>query len=238
MSLRRPSLARSLAVAYAGARGCPDPQTFLAESLRALDPGERRRIELHAERCPACSAEREMARAFDEGVEDHGEGRADVDWVVARLERARFARGHGAPRRAIDWRWASAAALVVAAAVALLALSPAPPPLAPRSDSPVVLRGATIEIISPAGELAQRPDELRFETVERAELYRVRLLGVDDTVVWDATVGAPPLRLPATARDALREAVAYRWQVEALDGTGTRLALSGQATFRIVPGAR
>ena len=237
MRLRRSSLEASLAEAYDADPGCPEPRTFLAGSWSALAEAEQRRIESHAERCPRCAAERDLARAFDEGAEADRARDRDLDWVVSRLERARPAAAHAAWRRIQTWRWAAAAAAVlVVAAAAFLAQRPGAPPLAPpRSGAPAVLRGSALEILGPEGDVAEAPAELRFSAVEGAERYRVRLVAVDDAVLWDETVREARAPLPPAVREALRPAVTYRWRVEALDAAGAVRALSGEASFRVVP---
>src|SRR4029079_15404625 len=76
----RRELAEWLRDAYADAApGCPRPEASLADELAALQPDERRRLEAHADACPACNAERELAPDFDPGRAGHA--RRDVDWV-------------------------------------------------------------------------------------------------------------------------------------------------------------
>ncbi|HSU84743.1 MAG TPA: hypothetical protein VLR69_20175, partial [Thermoanaerobaculia bacterium] len=76
-----------LRAAYAGDEaGCPPPEAFL--EAEALAPAERRRLDEHAGRCPACAAERDLARLFDAGPEAAEVSAGDVDFVVARLQEA------------------------------------------------------------------------------------------------------------------------------------------------------
>ncbi|HEY4588988.1 MAG TPA: hypothetical protein VII86_07160, partial [Thermoanaerobaculia bacterium] len=97
------------------------------------------------------------------------------------------------------------------------------------------VRGGEIETISPVGDAAGIPTELRWNPRAGAASYRVRLLAVDDTVLWEATVPAPPARLPAAAQGKLQRAVSYLWSVEALDAAGARIAASETVRFRIRP---
>ena len=85
------------------------------------------------------------------------------------------------------------------------------------------------------GAAAGIPSELRWTPRPGAASYRVRLLAVDDTVLWEGTVAAPPARLPAEAQGKLQRAVSYLWSVEALDASGARLASSETVRFRIHP---
>ena len=69
-----------------------------------------------------------------------------------------------------------------------------------------------------------RPAELRWEPYRGAASYRVRISAVDGAVLWQATVAAPPVRLPAALRQRLHPAVRYIWTVIALGPDGAILA--------------
>jgi len=92
-----------------------------------------------------------------------------------------------------------------------------------------------METISPSGDVGEIPVELRWTPREGARLYRVRLSAVDDAVLWEGTVPAPPARLPAEVAGKLHRAVSYTWTVEALDASGARIAASEPARFRARP---
>jgi hypothetical protein len=229
--------------------GCPPPEAFL--EAEALAPEERRRLDEHADRCPACAAERDLARLFagaPGAAEVSGE---DVDFVVARLEAASPVRPSGqvvpfrapvakpapAPRRSDRQIWKIAAALILVLGGGLLfrlAQPGAPPPLPPPAVGGPV-RGGEIEAVSPVGDVGEVPLELRWAPREGARLYRVRLSAVDDTVLWEGTVPAPPARLPDEVAGKLHRAVSYIWTVEALDASGARIATSEPVRFRARP---
>ncbi|HEY4563357.1 MAG TPA: hypothetical protein VIJ36_10280, partial [Thermoanaerobaculia bacterium] len=213
---------------------------------------ERRRLDEHADRCPACAAERDLARLFDAGPEEAGVSPRDVDFVVARLKETSpvkpagtigkivpFPASGAGPRRMPAQAWKLAAAVVLLLGGGLLfrlsvLQSPGAPPLpAPAVGGPV--RGGELETLSPVGDAAGIPAELRWNPRPGAAGYRVRLLAVDDTVLWEATVPAPPARLPADVQRKLQRAVSYLWSVEALDASGARIASSETVRFRIRP---
>jgi hypothetical protein len=230
--------------------GCPPPESFMEAD--ALAPEERRRLDEHADRCPACAAERELAQLFA-GAPGAAEVSAeDVDFVVARLEAASpvrpavrssgqvvpfpAAKPAPVPRRSDRQIWKIAAALILVLGGGLLfrLTQPGAPPLPP----PVVggpVRGGEIEAVSPVGDVGEIPLELRWTPREGARLYRVRLSAVDDTVLWEGTVPAPPARLPDEVALKLHRAVSYLWTVEALDASGARIAVSEPVRFRARP---
>ncbi len=238
-----------LRAAYSGTEaGCPPPEAFL--EAEALAPEERRRLDEHAGRCPACAAERDLARLFagaPGAAEVSGE---DVDFVIGRLEAtspvrpagqvvpfpARVAKPAPAPRRSDSQLWKIAAALILVLGGGLLfrLAQPGAPPLPPPAVGGPV-RGGEIEAVSPVGDVGEIPLELRWTPRAGAQLYRVRLSAVDDTVLWEGTVPAPPARLPDEVAGKLHRAVSYLWTVEALDASGARIAASEPVHFRARP---
>jgi hypothetical protein len=235
-----------LRATYAEA-GCPPPEAFLEAA--ELKPAERRRLDEHADRCPACAAERDLARLFDASPEEAGVSPQDLGFVVARLQETSPVRPAGGtgkvvpfpaagarPRRmpAQAWKLAAAVVLLLGGGLLFRLANPGAPSLpAPEIGGPV--RGGELEAVSPVGDAAGIPVELRWNPRPGAASYRVRLLAVDDTVLWEATVPAPPARLPAEVQGKLQRAVSYLWSVEALDASGARLASSETVRFRIRP---
>ncbi len=253
-----------LRAAYAGPEaGCPPPEAFL--EAEELSPEERRRLDEHADACPACAAERDLAWLFAGAPEAAEVPREDLDFVVARLAAASPVRPAGqvvpfpagaarspaavpataarpAPRRAVSYQIWPRSMLKFAAALILvlgggllfrLAQTAAPPLPAPGVGGAV--RGGEIEALSPVGDVGAIPAELRWTPRPGARLYKVRLSAVDDTVLWEVTVPAPPARLPDEVAGHLHRAVSYLWTVEALDASGARLAASEPVRFRARP---
>jgi Putative zinc-finger len=233
--------------------GCPPPEAFLAEETARLSPEERRRLEEHADRCPACAAERDLARMFDAGPAADTEGvlPEDVAFVVSHLEATSPVRPASKgkvvafptaapkpvakpPVRSTVWRLAAAVILVLGAGI-LFQLSRSGAPPLPTPGAGTVVRGGEVEAVAPVGEVAGIPSELRWEPRPGTVSYRVRLSTVDDTVLWETTVSAPPARLPAEVTGQLHRAVVYIWTVEALDASGARTAVSEPVRFRARP---
>ncbi|HEX2224605.1 MAG TPA: hypothetical protein VHN15_10405, partial [Thermoanaerobaculia bacterium] len=134
------------------------------------------------------------------------------------------------------WRLAAAAAFLLTGSLLIWrSQQPGPLPLPAPPGQSEVFRGADVEVVSPVGEMETVPTELRWQEKDGAASYRVRLLAVDDTVLWDGTVTAPPARLPDEVAAQLQPAVAYIWTVEALAADGSRLAVSEPARFRAQP---
>jgi hypothetical protein len=238
--------------------GCPPPEAFLAAEMEGLSPEERRALDAHADRCPACAAERDLARLFDAAPEEADVRPQDLDFVVSRLQEPAVA-GSGAPNvvpfpgprraeRAAEkieaprsrWqshsllRFAAAALLVIGLGLGYRAFQ-SPGPDLPEPPTGEVMRGGEVEAVAPVGELAEIPAELRWVLVDRAASYRVRITAVDGSVLWEDTASTSPVRLPADVAGRLHRAVVYTWTVEALDPNGARLASSEPVRFKVRP---
>ena len=244
--------------------GCPPPEAFLDVETAGLSPDDRRMLDEHAARCPACAAERDLARLFDETPEAAGVRPEDLDFVVSRLREASPVRSAPAvstpsapnvvafpgprpaeappasrqPRRRHSLlRFAAAAVLVIGAGLGYRAIQ-SPEPALPAPEIGGAVRGGEVEALSPAGEVAEVPRELRWTHREGAASYRVRITTVDDAVLWEMKTPASPVVLPREISARLHRAVLYTWTVEALDPSGARLATSEPVRFRVRPAPR
>ena len=121
--------------------------------------------------------------------------------------------------------------LTVADAIPAVAVTPVGAP-----GTGAVMRGNEIEVVGPAGELPAVPGALTWIDVPDAASYRVSILGVDGEELWSERISGSPATLDETSKSTLHPAVRYRWQVEALDAEGTRIAWSNITPFRIQPG--
>jgi len=235
-----------LRAAYDAEAGCPPPEAFLEAETASLSPRERQALDAHADRCPACAAERDLARLFDAAPEEAGVRPEDLSFVVSRLEKTEpvrpvspnvvpFARPRRekeeAPRsRSPLFRLAAAAVLVIGAGLGYQTFHSTSPAL-PTPEAGGVMRGGEVEAVSPLGEVAEIPRQLRWVPVAGAGSYRLRVIAVDGAVLWEGTVPAPPALLPADVSGRLHRAVLYTWNVEALDPSGARLASSEPVHF-------
>lgn len=230
------SLSDSLRSAWSPETGCPSPEDWLRLETGEATAEERRTLEEHAARCPACASEREMARLFAEAPEEN----EDVDYVVAKLEALKLPQQPiplafpNRRRPALVWAARLAALIVLAIGVALFFRAGQAPPL-PDPGAGEVYRGGHLRPLGPSGEISERPREFRWEGVDGARSYRVTLRAVDDAVLWQETVTAPSARLPEDVARGLHPAVLYRWSVEALDERGARLAASEPVRFLVRP---
>jgi hypothetical protein len=240
----RQTLDAWLRAAYADPEaGCPPPEAFLEAEMEGLSPEARRALDAHADRCPACAGERDLARLFDAAPEEADVRPEDLDFVVGRLQAPNVVP-FPAPRRAevprsrrqnsALLRFAAAALLVIGLGLGYRAFQ-SPGPELPDPEIGGVMRGGEVEALAPLGDVAEIPAELRWVVVDRAAVYRVRITAVDGSILWEATASAPPVQLPADLAGRLHRAVVYTWTVEALGPGGGRLASSEPVRFRVRP---
>jgi hypothetical protein len=229
-------LSDSLHSAWSPENGCPPAEDWLRLETGDVTPEERRTLEAHAARCPACAAERDMARLFAEAPAQARD--EDVEYVVAKLEALNLP-SQPVPlafpsrrRPVLTWVARLAAVIVLALGVALFFRAGQAPPLRDPGAGEVY-RGGELRLVGPIGEISEMPREFRWEKAEDASSYRVTLRAVDDAVLWQETVAAPAARLPEDVARGLHRAVLYRWNVEALDERGARLAASEPAQFMV-----
>jgi hypothetical protein len=245
-----------LRAAYASEEaGCPPPESFLEAEMEGLSAGERRALDAHADRCPACAAERDLARMFEAAPDEADVRPEDLSYVVSRLEETSPVRPvpnvtpfpgprresrestneeirRSRPSRSL-LRFAAAAVLVLGGLLGYRAFQTPEPILPTPPEMGGVMRGSEVEVLTPVGDVAEMPTELRWVPKGGAAFYRVRIIAVDDTVLWEGTALAPPARLPEEVAGRLHRAVLYTWTVEALDASGAPLAVSEPVRFKV-----
>lgn len=213
----------------------PTPDCIPLERLgNDLTAAER----IHLDTCARCHAELALWQAFNEPSRDAAESDA-VDGIVARLRRSRAgSHGSAAPPLAQRFQRTDARRLLGVAAAIMVAATlgyvvwdrePAVPP--PTGEQ--VYRSASIDIVSPSGDVVGPPRELVWVALPAAARYDVRILEVDGTVVWRATSLSSRLDLPD---DVIARSVPGKtliWDVVALDETGRAIAESGPQRFRV-----
>jgi hypothetical protein len=232
-------LSRLLTQAWPGP-DCPPPEAYLPDA--DLSDAERARVESHARTCPGCAAERALARSFDKDAASDEDAdaivrklRASAPWRqhLASVSTLGQARAGGRTRRRLSFGLplAMAAGVLLAVGAVFQLIGPSAPPIGAPGTG-MILRGSEIETVAPAGDVAQAPDALSWREVPDAASYRVSILGVDGDTLWTGTAAGSPAVLPDAALTAMHPAVLYRWQVEAMNTNGTRIAWSKPTPFR------
>ena len=126
----------------------------------------------------------------------------------------------------------AAASLLLVAAVGYVISDPEP-----RVDEVAVseqtYRTGRVEVLTPSGELAAAPTELKWMTVDGAVRYDVRVLEVDGTQLWSTSTPRTGVAVPATVVEQFVPGKTIVWDVIARNNIGNRLAVSGAQRFRV-----
>jgi len=244
--------------------GCPSEERWAAlAGGETLPAGELEALEVHAATCPFCAAELDLAREFVAAAADERSAAdggvapsVEVEAIVARLRAAspavpgavesvstlpsrtaggsRLLRFPSRPVARGRWLAGLAAAAAVIAAVGLLWTPGGVPPLGvPPIDQE--MRGGVIDLDAPLGELAALPTELSWQAIAGAHSYRLELVRVDQTPLWETTGTANRVVLPPDVARRLGVAVRWSWRVTALDEAGAVVARSDWGSFSVRP---
>lgn len=131
--------------------------------------------------------------------------------------------------------WLAAAALLTVTVTGGILLTQRRAPALPTVPLDSTVRSGEVTLIEPVGTLERMPSVFSWNGVDDAVSYRLRILAVDDAVLFEQTTDGTSIALPDTAAVTLHAAVTYTWQVDALDADGALLARSQPTRFEIQP---
>ena len=224
---------------------CPPVEQLelLLDTARNAPPA----LASHVESCTYCRAELSLLRRFQSDDLEESE-KEPVRLVTERLAARAGEIIPGRPTWAARepwWKalwstpWPSAAALAMAGVLIALAVGlqwrhSQPGLHPPASSDQEVLRSNRISILSPAGDLRQVPQEVRWQAAPGAAKYDVRLLEVDGTEIWRADTSADRITLPPSVRVRIVPAKTLVWRVTASDASGHVVAESNTVRFRLL----
>jgi hypothetical protein len=142
-------------------------------------------------------------------------------------------------KRAFEVRWLSPAAATLAIAlvisgVAIELRQARQPAIDVATGTTEVLRSAAIAILSPIGDLREKPTEIRWERVPNAVRYRVQIMEVDRGEVWSADATSPRVGLPPAVETLVVPSKTLLVQVAAFDASGHKIAESETTRFRLL----
>ncbi|HET9366188.1 MAG TPA: hypothetical protein VFP71_14375 [Candidatus Angelobacter sp.] len=196
----------------------------------------------HLESCAHCQTELSMLKDFEAATPSADEGAA-VAWIAVQLQRQQLG-GSAKPTiaRVSFWRnllrvpyMAGAAAMI---AVLVLAISlHHPEPGQPRLGGPSnigLLRSGEVKLLSPTtSDLAQPPNEFRWEAVQGAASYKIDLMDALDKPLASATSSQPQIETTPEMKAAMQARMPIKWKVTALDSSGKTIAESSGGSFKI-----
>ena len=237
---------RMLLAALGGGKDCPAVEQL--EPLLDPNTGAVSPISRHVASCPRCQTELELMRQFQAGAVRESEAEA-IRLIIERLQTRskeifRASKSQAEVRK--TWwqalwnppRFGQAALVlsgVVLAAVLSLQLRNRPPALRPSTPDQEVLRSNAISVIAPIGDIAQPPNEVRWQAVPNASKYEVQLLEVDGAELWKAETMRDRIEFPSPVRARIVPAKTLMCRVSAFDSSGHRIAESEAVRFRLLP---
>jgi len=96
-----------------------------------------------------------------------------------------------------------------------------------------VFRTSNFSVLKPTGDLAERPEEARWESVPAAAKYEIRFLEVDRAEVWKAETTVDHIEVPRMIQDKIVPAKTLFCEVVAFDSSGRKVGETGLVRFRL-----
>jgi hypothetical protein len=232
-----------LKAALSGADDCPP----LEELERLLNEGAPVPLKRHVDGCFHCQTELQMLRAFTSNeVAEHE--RAAVDSISARLRARSILTStlHQAIDEHRSWwtrilavRWLTPATAALALALVVTGVTiELRQGRQPRLDTTVggadVLRSSAFAVLSPVGDVKEKPAEIRWEPSPNATRYRVQIMEVDHRQLWSIETATPRIDLPASVEDLIVPTKTLLIQIGAFDASGNKVAESEIARFKLL----
>ena len=233
-----------LSAALGRVNDCPP----LEDLERLLKEGAPTALKGHVDGCSHCQTELQMLRSFTSNEVGEHEKTA-VDAIAARLKArsSTIATRRTGPvesrhpwwKRVFEVRWLSpaAAALAIALVVGGVTIElrrGRQPSLDASTGGPEVLRSSAIAILSPIGDLREKPGEIRWESVPNATRYQVRIMEVDRAELWSAEALSPRIALPPRVGTLIVPSKTLLIQVAAFDASSQKIAESETVRFRLL----
>jgi len=218
------------------------------EELESLASGEAiatSRWTGHLRECAYCQTELHLLQTFLAGDPSP---KADIAAeLLEKKSKDIFERAFPAPAKLTWWKsatafrrmaqasFAAAAVLLLVSGAVFLRTSTRQPQLDAKSQTrPEVLRSSSFALLSPSGDLQERPKEIRWEQAPKAASYQVRLLEVDRSEVWKANTRDTRIELPEAVRAQIVPAKTLFAEVTAFDSSGNQIAATELVRFRLV----
>jgi hypothetical protein len=213
-----------------GSELAPTPDCIAIERLGEERTAPERE---HLATCPRCQAELALFDEFRSDSASADEIR-DGRWIAAELQR-RLAQPSNVKQfqpRAHMYRGLAAAAAAVIVIGTGYWFENREPSLDTQISGETIYRTSRLEALAPLGDVAEAPHDLRWTAVAGANGYTVRVLEVDQTLLWSAETPAATIALPADVIARFAPGKTLFWAVTAHRGANV-IATSGMQRFRV-----
>lgn len=130
-------------------------------------------------------------------------------------------------------QWVLAAAAAAMILVVVFGILPYLKQTAPQfyiSDD--VVRGQSIDLISPVIDTKTIPSQFEWKKSEKAVEYTIYIFNNGD-VLWTTTTKENFVLLPERIKEMMKTDGKYAWQVKAFSGEGTLIAVSSKVQFKV-----
>ena len=228
--------------------GCLSVSELEAYATQSAERARVSEIEAHLASCTACRTELALYSEFVQGAVRPDE-EAAAGWIAARLTAPTtdvFGK-HVELEPSVPW-WKSLfqfklpalrtaslalASILVLVSAGLYLHSRREPTLNGGISGTTEWRSNQINLLSPVGDVAQPPSELRWTAVPHAARYRVQLMEVDRTVLWSGVTDHPSIAPDPSTVAKFIAGKTILWQITALDSSDQFLATSAVQSFRV-----
>jgi hypothetical protein len=225
----------------------PSPQCLSVEELQQLASDSAAASAdraAHVKSCAYCQTELQLLQTFEAGGEDVSEEVRRVTEQVRQRTKPIVAqpvssqvpwwRAIFATPRLAQASLAMAAVLVVAGVVLQFRSTHRTPLNETSPSGQEVFRSGGFSVLTPVGDLQERPQEIRWERVPQAARYRIRVLEVDQSEVWKAETTDDHIDLPSSVHERIVPAKTLFCEVSAFDSSGNKIGETGLVRFRLI----
>jgi hypothetical protein len=213
-----------------GSELAPTPECIAIERLGEERTGPERE---HLATCPRCQAEMALFDEFNADNASADEIR-DGQWIAAELQRrlAPPANVKQFQPRVRAYRGLAAAAAAVIVIGTGYWFENREPSIDTQLGGETIYRTSKLEAIAPLGDVPEAPHALQWTAVAGANAYTVRILEVDQTLLWSADTSGAAITLPADVIARFAPGKTLLWDVTARRGSNV-IASSGMQRFRV-----
>jgi anti-sigma factor RsiW len=202
-------------------------------------------VRRHLDSCARCQAEVALLHQFESSQPDPEEAES-LRWIEAQLAQ-RTVTANSVPantriaarpsRKFGAWRllgWTASVAIVIAVFVYQRPLDP----VHPSDGQSPVWRSTQFAVVGPTGDLVAAPSSLSWESVPNAATYRVRVMEIDGTVIWSASISGTTAELPRKVVSVMVPGRTLLWDVSAWNAAVEKIGATDLQTIHILPTGR
>ena len=246
MSNNRPEERELLRGALGRTADCPSVEDLEQVLTGQISPSTA--VARHVHSCSHCRTEMELLRAFSAVQDPPSE---EVKQVVSRLqanskkvfpkvlagETPSWWERAFSIRHLVQASLAMAAVLLITAVVLKLNTAKSPSLEAANQTTHEVFRSGSFDLVEPVGDVRESPKQIRWDKVDGATSYQVRVLEVDRSELWKAETQDTQIDVPQAIRDRIVPAKSLFCEIDAFNSSGTKMSGTGLIRFRLVQNA-